>query len=111
VTVLTEAPAGAKVLDLGAAQAARQEARAAAGEPNPVIKLTAGYVEMKSEIPLVAAVDLNAGDLRGGLGGLLSDPADVDVLLSGITATDVSDLVQFITGSLTLGESSASPAS
>ncbi len=111
MTVLTDAPAGAKVLDLSAAQAARQEARAAAGEPNPIIKLTAGYVEMKSEVPLAVAVDLSDGDLRTGLGGLLADPTDVNVLLNGITSADVDDLVQFITGSLSLGESSASPVS
>lgn len=103
MSILKKAPEGAAVLDLGAAHAARAEARAEAGQSRSFIKLTAGYVEVRPEVPLIAALDLQEEKIREGLAGLLSDPADVDELLKEITAQDVEALTGFITGS-SLGE-------
>lgn len=103
MSILSEAPAGADVLDLNAAHAARAEARAAAGKASQYIKISAGYVEVRPEVPLGAAVDLQSQKIREGLAGLLVDPTDVDALLGDITAQDVEALTGFITGS-TLGE-------
>lgn len=103
MTVLKTAPAGADVLDLGAARSARAEARAAAGKGDAFIKLTVGYVGVKAEIPLGVATDLQNENLRDGLAGLLADPADVDALLDELTANDIQELTKFITGA-SLGE-------
>lgn len=103
MAILKDAPEGARVLDLGAARAARAEARAAAGEGNPVIKLSVGYVEVLPEIAISVAVILEAGDIKNGLAGLLVDSADVDALLTELTSEDVSALTKFIAGA-SLGE-------
>ena len=108
MSILKEAPAGAKVLDLGAERVARAEARAAAGDGAPVLKLAAGYVEVRSEIPLSVAEDIQR-DLKVGLAGLLVDPADVEALYAdGLSTGDLEAITKFITGN-TLGESVASP--
>lgn len=103
MAILAEAPEGANVLDLGAARAARAEARAASGEGDSFIKLSAGFVQVLPEIPISVAVILEAGDVKAGLAGLLADPADVEALLVEITSNDVEALVKFITGT-SLGE-------
>lgn len=111
MSIQKEAPAGAQVLDLGAARAARSEARAAAGAGNPFVKLTAGYVETKPEVPLSAMDDFAAGNLTAGVAALVADPEDVQPLLAdGLTNDDVSAILKFISG-LDTGESTASPAS
>ena len=104
MAILAEAPEGSAVLDLGAARAARAEARAAAGKGNSFLKLTAGFVELRPEFPLSAAALFKAEDIRGGLAEILVDPADADVLLAdGLTVGDVEALTKFIQG-VTLGE-------
>lgn len=104
MAILTDAPSNAVVLDLGAARAARQEARAAAGEANPVIKLAAGFVEVRPEIDVLCAEEFTAGRIKEGLARMLADPADVDVLVDGgISKEDVSAIMEFISG-VSLGE-------
>jgi hypothetical protein len=103
MSILKKAPAGAEVLDLDAAHAARAEARAAAGKTSSFIKISAGYVEVRAEAPLSAAVALQSENIRDGLAGLLVDPADIDALLGEITSQDLEALTGFITGS-SLGE-------
>ncbi len=109
MSILKDAPAGAKVLDLGAERAARAEARAAAGEGTPYLKLSAGYVEVKPEIPLVIA-ELVQVDLKRGLALILADPADIDALWGdGLSQDDIQAVMEFVTGK-SLGELSASVA-
>lgn len=109
MTIRTEAPAGANVLDIDAARAARAEARADSG--GTFLKLDAGYVEVKAEVPLAAMDDFQSGEITRGLTALFADPADVPtVVASGLTTDDVSEILKFITG-VDLGESSASSAS
>jgi hypothetical protein len=104
MSILKAAPAGANVLDLGAARVARAEARAAEGKGNPFLKLAAGYVEVKAEFSLTVAFDFKAEDIKAGLAGLLVDPADVDALLEdGLTAADLSEITTFVSG-FSLGE-------
>lgn len=104
MAILSEAPKGAKVLDLGAARIARTEARTATGEALPVIKLAAGYVEVKPEVDILSAEDFAAGHIRAGLAKLLADPADIDALVAdGITKDDLDAIATFITGA-SLGE-------
>lgn len=111
MAILSTAPEGARVLDLDAARAARAEARAAAGEGLPVIKVSAGYVEVSPEVDLIAGEDFLAGRFREGLALLLADPSDVDaVLAGGLSKDDLNAIGEFITG-LSVGESPASPAS
>jgi hypothetical protein len=102
MAILKSAPEGSQVLDLNAARVARAEARA--GKSNPVVKLAAGFVELSPEVDVIAAEELSAGHFRAGLGKLLVDPADIDVLLEGgLSKDDLESLVGFITG-LNLGE-------
>jgi len=108
MSILTDAPEGAKVLDLGAARVARAEARAAAGDGVQVIKVDAGYVQVRPEMDLEAAEDFLAARFRAGLAKLLVDPADVDPLLAGgLSKGDLDAIGEFITGT-TQGESLAS---
>lgn len=107
MTILKERPDGAQVLDLGAARAARAEARAAAGDVSPVLKLDAGYVAIRPEFPVSVAETLSAGKIRDALAALLVDADDVDILLEeGLTAQDLNAIVTFIGASL--GEAQAS---
>ncbi len=107
MSIRKDAPEGAQILDLGAARAARSEA----GQTNPFLKLTAGFVEVRTEVPLTAMDAFTAGNLTRGLTSLLADPADATVLLEdGLTTADVAAIIRFISG-LDQGESSASPAS
>ena len=109
MTILKKAPEGAEVLDLGAARAARAEARAASGQGASFLKFGAGYVEVKPEFALSVAFDFKAENIQEGLAGLLVDPADLDALLKdGLTAQDLEGITAFISGSM-LGESQASP--
>ena len=104
MAILSDAPKGADVLDLGAARAARAEARASA----PYIKLSAGYVQANAEVRIDTALMVDQGDVRGVLTALVIDPSDVDVLLEdGLTAQDIQAILQWITG-LSMGESQAS---
>ncbi len=110
MAILQKAPTGAKVFDLDQARAARAEARAASGEPNPLIKLAAGYVEVKPEFDITVGETLASGRIRDALLGLLLDPADVDVLTEGgLSAQDLNAIVQWL--GATMGESLASLAS
>ena len=109
MTLLKKAPAGANVLDLGAARLSRAEIRAGKGEGDPYLKLAAGYVQVKTEIPLIAAFLFQAEKIEAGLKEMLVDPGDVQALLDdGLTANDLDELGQFISGK-SLGESLASP--
>lgn len=111
MAILASAPEGAKVLDLDAARAARAEARAAAGEANPLLKIDAGYIEVRPEVDLLCAEDFTAGRISDGLTKLLADPADAPVLLAhGLSQQDLEQIVSFVTG-VSLGESRASSAS
>ena len=104
MAILSDAPKGADVLDLGAARAARAEARAS----DPYIKLSAGYVQANAEVRIDSALKIDQGDVRGVLSALVIDPADVDVLLEdGLTAQDIQAIMQWITG-FSVGESPAS---
>jgi hypothetical protein len=111
MAILKTAPAGANVLDLDAARAARAEARSAAGEGLPLIKVSAGYVEARAEVDLACADDFIAGRISAGLSKLLADPADVEaVLAGGISRDDLEAITNFVAGT-TLGESPASSKS
>jgi hypothetical protein len=102
MSIRDSAPEGAEVLDLGAARAARAEARV--GKALPVIKLAAGFVEVSPEMDVLSADDFAAGRIREGLAKLLADPADVDELVKGgISKDDLEQIVQFVTGN-SLGE-------
>lgn len=106
-----DAPDGAAVLDLAAARAARQEARAKDGGGNPYLKLAAGFVEVKPEVPISAIDDLQAGNLRAGVAKLVVDPDDTEVLVEdGLTDDDIAAILEFIAGGAA-GESAASLAS
>ena len=100
--ILDAAPEGARVLDLSAIHAARAEAHK--DEPLPVVKLSAGFVEMKHEIELGAVEDFAKADFRSGLAKMLKDPGDVDALFDGgLTRDDLESLNRFLTGQ-TLGK-------
>lgn len=102
MAILKSAPAGAQVLDLGAARVARAEARQ--GQPLPVIKLGAGFVQVSPEMDVLSADDFAAGRIREGLSKLLADPTDVDELVKGgVSKDDLEAIVQFVTG-VSLGE-------
>ena len=106
MSISKKAPEGSQVLDLGAARTARAEARA--GQSAPVIKLSAGYVEIKAEMDVLVAEDLVNGKISSALSRLLADPADVDALMAeGITDEDLQSIVEFAAGKK-LGESTAS---
>ena len=108
MTILKKAPAGAEVLDLGAARVARAEARAAEGKSGRFLKISAGFIEVKVEIPVEVAFTLQA-DVKEGLAGILVDPKDVDALLAdGLSSQDLEAMTDLVTGK-SLGESSASP--
>ncbi len=111
MAILAAAPEGAQVLDVEAARAARAEARAAAGQGNPFIKVAAGFIEVRPEVDIESAENFLAGRLREGLAKLLIDPADVDVVLAGgLSRADLDAIGEFVMGA-TSGESQASPAS
>jgi hypothetical protein len=104
MAILKSAPEGANVLDLDAARVARAEARAAAGESLPLIKVAAGYVETKPEIDLTCADDFVAGRISAGLAKLLADPTDVASLLAdGLSRDDLEAITTFVAGT-SLGE-------
>lgn len=104
MAILTTLPGDANVLDIQAERAARAEVRAAAGKGNSYVKLAAGYVAIKPELPIDLAIRLQDEDLKGALMGLLADPDDVDALLAdGLSAEDLSAILTFITGK-SLGE-------
>jgi hypothetical protein len=104
MALLSELPEGAEVLDLQAARVARAEARST----KSFLKLAAGYVEAKSEVPISAAFKVQAGDIAGALGELLEDPADFDLLIAdGLTSGDIEAITVFIAGK-PVGESQAS---
>ena len=104
MAIVSDLPKGAEVLDLGAARAARAEARAADGKGSLFLKLSAGFVEVHPEIPLEAAFSFQSEDIRGGLALLLVDEADVDALLTdGLTAQDLEAVIKFASGK-SLGE-------
>ena len=102
MSVLKEAPAGAAVLDIAELRAARAEAQK--DQAGPVVKVEAGYLQLKREIDVTAAIDFAAGKFRPGLEKLLEDPADVDALIAGgLSTDDINALTQFISGR-SLGE-------
>jgi hypothetical protein len=106
MSLLKKAPAGVEVLDLVAARAARAEARA--GQALPVIKVSAGFVEIKAEFDLSAGEEFATGNLRAGLAKLVADPADVDLIMDGgLSKDDLESITQFVVGK-SLGESEAS---
>ena len=108
MSILKKAPEGAEVLDLGAARVARAEARAAEGLGAKFLKISAGFIEVKVEIPVEVAFTLQS-DIKAGLEGMLVDPTDIDALLTdGLTAQDLEAMTALVTGK-SLGESSASP--
>jgi len=96
MAILSSAPESADVLDLGAARAARAEAR---GDAKQYIKLSAGFIEVRPELPIEAAFLFQAEDVRGGLALMLVDPADVDALMAdGLSAEDLAEIAKFTTG-------------
>lgn len=100
MAVLKSAPEGANVLDLGAARAARAEAR----KDSSFIKLSAGYVELKPELDVLCAEDFAASRISSGLARVVADPADVAALVEGgLTKDDLESIVAFVTGA-SLGE-------
>ncbi len=108
MTIRKKVPEGAEVLDLGAGRAARAEARAAEGLGAKFLKISAGYIEVKVEIPVEVAFTLER-DVKAGLAGILVDPTDIDALLAdGLTSQDLEAMQALVTGK-SLGESSASP--
>lgn len=106
--ITQEAPEGAQVLDLQGARVARQEARVAAGEPNPVVKISAGFIELKAEVDVLAVEDFEANNLRAAFTKMLADPEDIEPLIQfGLSSQDAELLIDFIVGK-SLGEASAS---
>jgi len=104
--ILKDAPAGSAILDLEAVRAARTEAHK--DEAGPVVKVSAGYLQLRREIDVTAGMDFARAKFREGLEKLLEDPADVDDLLSGGFSTDdINAVINFISGR-SLGESPAS---
>jgi hypothetical protein len=92
-------PEGSTVLDLAASRAARAEQRAKDGKGAPFVKLAAGYVEVKAEIPLAAAFAFKNEEIEAGLRLMLADPADGDKLVAdGLSSEDLAALTQFIAG-------------
>ena len=109
MSILKKAPDGANVLDLEAGRLSRAEIRAGKGEGDPYLKLKAGYVRVKPEIPIVVAFLLEAEKIEEALKGLLVDPDDLDALLEdGLTKDDLEGISALVTGK-SLGESQASP--
>jgi hypothetical protein len=106
MAILRALPDNAVSFDLDAARVARAEARAAAGQGSQFIKVSAGYIEVKAEVPLEAAYLLQQENIKEGLGLVLTDPADVDVLWSTLSADDFKEIIEFISGK-TVGESQA----
>lgn len=99
--ILDNAPKDAEILDLGAARAARAEAR---GDVSKFLKLSAGYVEVRAEFPIDVAFKLKEEDFRGALADIVSDSADVDALLEdGLSGEDLQEIARFIAGT-SLGE-------
>ena len=97
MAILKTAPDGADVLDLAAARTARAEAHA--WEPYPLIRLAAGFVEVRREIDVTAADDFAAGKFKPGLMKLLVDATDVEELVKGgFTRDDLDAVTRFITG-------------
>ena len=106
MAIVKKAPAGAKVLDLPSARSARAEARV--GEPASFIKLSAGYVEIKPELDILAVEDLKAGNPKAALLRLFADPSDVEAVASeGLTDEDLKAIFEFAVGK-SLGELTAS---
>ena len=107
MAILKKAPEGARVLDLNASRVAHAEALAAEGAPNPVIKLAAGFIEVRPDLNLLCAEDFTEGRFSAGLAKILIDPTDADELLKGgLTKEDLEAISAFITGK-SLGESPA----
>lgn len=99
MTIQKTAPDGANVLDLAGARAGRAEARALAGESNPLLKLEAGFIELRPEIDITTSDDFLAGRTRVALSKLLVDPTDVDELLkSGLSTGDLAAITEFVAG-------------
>lgn len=110
MAIITTLPEDATVVDLGAGRKARAEARAAAGQTAPYIKVEAGYIETRGEFSLGVVEDLKDGNVRAALTSLLADPEDADVLLAdGLSAQDFGVIVEFIGSSV--GEALASSKS
>ena len=111
MSILKAAPEGANVLDLAETRRTRAEIRAGKGEGAPFLKLAAGYVEVKPEIPLISAFLFQAEKIEEGLRAMLADPSDAQALLDdGLSADDLGELAKFVAGK-SLGESLASPKS
>lgn len=104
MAIINELPEGSEVLDLGAARVARAETLTT----KSFIKLSAGFVQVAVEVPVAAALMIVDGDIIGAIGLLLADPADAETLIrDGLTAGDIQEITQFITGK-SLGELQAS---
>lgn len=104
MAILDSIPEGASVIDLDAARVARAEAR----ESKTFVKLSAGFIEVNAELPLISAEAFTEGNVNEGIGYLLADPADVEPLLkSGLSAEDLQVIIEHVSGK-TLGELSAS---
>ncbi|NNC10697.1 hypothetical protein HII28_02190 [Planctomonas sp. JC2975] len=102
MSILSEAPDGAEVIDLAASRAARAEVDATL--PPVLLKIEAGYIQVKRDLDVLCAEDFTAGRFRTGLAKLLQDPADVDELVKrGLSKDDLSAIVAHVTGS-SLGE-------
>lgn len=102
MSILSEAPEGAEVIDLAAARAARAEVDATL--PPVLLKIEAGFIQLKRDLDVLAAEDFTDGHIREGLAKLLADPADIDELVKrGLSKDDLQAIVNHITGS-TLGE-------
>jgi len=102
MTIQQQAPDGAQIVDLVAARAARAEVDASL--PPALLKIDAGYIEIRREIDVLSAEDFTNGQFRAGLSKLLADPADVDELVAfGLSKGDLELIVNYITGK-TLGE-------
>lgn len=106
MAIISNLPEGANVLDLDAARVARAEARAKDGKGWPFLKLSAGYVAVHAEIPVAAAFLFGEQKIREGLQLVLVDPEDIDLLWEDLTAEDMNEIANFITGK-SLGESQA----
>lgn len=102
MSILSEAPAGAEIIDLAAARAARAEVDATL--PPVLLKIDVGYIQLARDIDVLCAEDFTEGHFRTGLSKLLADPTDIDAIITyGLSKDDLEKIIQYVTG-VALGE-------
>lgn len=97
MSILKNAPAGAEIIDVAGARAARAEVDATL--PPVLLKIDAGFIQLRRDIDVLCAEDFTSGRFREGLSKILTDPADIDELVKyGLSRPDLEQIVDHITG-------------